>query len=101
MTEGAIAASMWLSSRLDRQGRQAECLLENALPGWLQMTSAKLDAYQVPMYNILGYLAIGVRVGTGRGFAVGHMEELHSLSRSTWRRFGGCRLRCMWLYERI
>lgn len=79
MTEDAIAASMWLSLRLNRQGGQAECLLEDALPGWLQMTSAELDAYQVPIYKSLGYLAIGIHVCTGRGLAVGHMKASHSL----------------------
>ena len=54
MTEGAgtTTASMWLSFRLNRQGSQAECLLEDALPGWLQMISAELDAYQVPIYTV-------------------------------------------------
>lgn len=81
MTEGAgtTTASMWLSFRLNRQGSQAECLLEDALPGWLQMISAELDAYQVPIYNSLGYLAIGVHIGAGRGFAVGYMKALHAL----------------------
>jgi hypothetical protein len=79
MTKDAIAASMWLSFRLNRQGGQAVCLLEDALPGWLQMTSAALDAYQVPIYNSLGRLAIGIRVCTGRGFVVGHMEAPCSL----------------------
>ena len=66
MTEGAgtTTASMWLSFRLNRQGSQAECLLE---------------AYQVPIYNSLGYLAIGVHIGAGRGFAVGYMKALHAL----------------------
>jgi len=89
MTKDAIAASMWLSLRLNRQDGQAECLLEDALPGWLQMTSAELDAYQVPIYKSLGYLAIWIHVCTGRGFAVGHMKALHSLGLGLLREFSG------------
>jgi hypothetical protein len=72
MTKDAITASMWLSFRLNRQGGQAECLLEDALPGWLQMTSAELDAYQVPIYNSLGYLTIGIHVCTAAALVLAH-----------------------------
>ena len=56
---------------VNRYGSQPECLLEEPVPGWLQVSQCAarpISAAHIPL--LLGYLAIGAQSRIGRGFEV-------------------------------